>query len=326
MKRRALLVASGAWLFAAAVRSIAQTPKAPRRIAILVSGAEAGSRTTLDAFRTTLKELGYVDGRELSIEVRWTNDRTERLPALAAEVAALKPEVIVTAGSAGVAACMKVTSSIPIVFATAGNPVERGFVSSLRRPGGNVTGVIVHAGLVQKLVEMTREALPAARRLAILVHDQDPAHKDALDSFEQSVPRFKFDPVIVRIARADELDRAFIELAERKAEALIVTNLSLMASLRQQLAERARKARLPLFSTNPGFAEAGGLMSYGTSTVENWRRAAALVDQILRGAKPGDLAVEQPERFELLVNLKTAKAIGVSLSPTTMLRATKVIE
>jgi putative ABC transport system substrate-binding protein len=145
-------------------------------------------------------------------------------------------------------------------------------------------------------------------------------------SDEPSARRFNFEPVIVRIARADELDRAFNELAQRKADALIVPALSLLTSLRQQLVERTRKAHLPLLSLNPFFAETGGLLSYGTPTDENWRRAATLVDKILRGAKAGDLPVEQPERFQLVVNTKTAKAIGVSLSPTTMLRADKVIE
>ncbi len=326
MKRRAVLLAGGAWLAAAATRSFAQTSKALRRIVLVHPGIQAAFRRNFDAFRTAIKELGYVEGKDISIEARWAEGKTELLESLAAEVVALNPAVILTGTTAAVAACMKATSSIPIVFATAGSPVERGLVSSLRRPGGNVTGIIVHSGLVQKMVEIAREALPAARRLAILVHDKDPIYKEVLDNFAQSALRFKFESVMVRISRADELGRAFIELAQRKAEALIVTNMSLVNSLRQQLVERSRKARLPLFSTNPSFAETGGLLSYGTSTDENWRRAAVMVDKILRGAKPADMPVEQPERFELIVNAKTAKAIGVSLSPTTMLRADKVIE
>lgn len=195
MKRRAILVAGGACLLALSMRSLAQAPKAPRRIALVHPGTQDGFRREFDVFRTALTELGNVEGKDIS-----------------------------------------------------------------------------------------------------------------------------------SIARADELERSFNELAQRKAEALIVTNLSLVASLRQQLVERTLKARLPLLSINPYFAETGGLLSYGTSTDENWRRAAAMVDKILRGAKPGELPVEQPERFLLVVNMKTAKAIGVSLSPATMLRADKVIE
>ncbi len=326
MRRRALLAASGAWLAAAAGRLFAQMGKPPRLIVLVHPGTQKGFQEDFDVFRTTLQKLGYVEERDIAFQNRWAEGAMARLEPLAAEAAALRPALILTASSAGVAACRKATSSIPIVFATAVNPVEQGFVASLRRPGGNVTGIILHSDLWQKLIEVTREALPKVRRLAILTHDQDPIHKGSLKAFEQSAPRFKFEPLVVRISRADELDRAFNELAQGKAEALYLPNLALLASLDKQLVARALKARLPLLSSNPSFAEAGGLLSYGTPRDENWRRAAALVDKILRGAKPGDLAVEQPERFELIVNLKTAKAIGVKLSPTTMLRATKVIE
>jgi len=326
MKRRAILFASGAWLAAAATRSFAQAPKAPRRIALVHPGIQAGFRRDFDAFRAALKELGHEEGKDISIEVRWAEGKTERLDSLAAEAVALNPAVILTGSSAGVAACRKATSTIPIVFTTAADPVGQGFVASLRRPGGNVTGIVLHAGLTGKIVEIAREALPAARRLAILVHDQDPRHKNHLDVFEPSARRFKFEPLVVRIARADELDRAFNELAQRTADALVVPNLALLTSLRQQLVEHARKGRLPLLSTNPYFAETGGLLGYGTTTEENWRRAAALVDKILRGANPAEIPVEQPERFQLVVNMKTAKAIGVSLSKVTLLRADRVIE
>ena len=326
MRRRALLAASGAWLAAAATRSIAQASKASRRIALVHPGTQAAIQPLFDAFRATLKELGYVEERDTSFDVRWAEGKTERLESLAAEAVALNPAVMLTGSSAGVAACKKATSSIPIVFTTAAEVVEQGFVSSLRRPGGNITGIILHPGLSAKIVEVARDALPRARRLAILVHDQDPFYKTTLRIFEPSARNLKFEPLIVRIAGGDDLDRAFNELAKRKADALIAPNLALLNSLRQQLVERSLQARLPLFSTFLSFAEIGGVLSYGTPLDENWRRAAALVDKILRGAKPGDLAVEQPERFELVVNMKTAKAIGVKLSPTTLLRATKIIE
>ena len=204
--------------------------------------------------------------------------------------------------------------------------MEQGFVASLRRPGGNITGISLYAGLSAKIVEITREAMPIVRRLAILVHDQDPIHKALLDEFEPSVRPFNFEPVVARISRAEDLERGFKELADRNVEALYLPQMALLVSLRYQLVERALTARLPLLSNAPIFVEAGGLLSYGTRVEENYRRAAALVDKILRGAKPGDLPVEQPERFELIVNLKTAKAIGVTLSPATLLRADKVIE
>ena len=272
-----------------------------------------------------MKELGYVEGRDISIEVRWADGRTERLASLAAEVVASNPAVIVTGSSEGVAACKQATSSIPIVFATAASVVEQGFVASLRQPGGNITGVVLH-GLHAKIVEVIRDALPAARRLAVLVHDKDRNHKIVLDSFEPAARRFKFEPVVARVTRAEDFERAFKELTDRKADALYVPNLALLTSNRDRLIELTLIARLPHFSANPDIAVAGGLLSYGTSLVENYRRAAALVDKILRGAKPGELPIEQPERFQLIVNMKTAKAIGVTLSPATMLRADKVIE
>ena len=297
-----------------------------RRIAFVPPGTEEGYRAYFNAFLAGLKDLGYVEGRDVSIEVLWGDNKIEGLASRAAAVVARNPAVIVTGSSASVAAFKKATSSIPIVFATAGAVVEQGFVASLRRPGGNITGVILHSGLSAKIVEITREALPKVRRFAILVDDKDPIHKTMLDDFEPSARRFNFEPLVVRVSRAEDLERAFKELAERNAEALYLPPLALLGSLRYQLVQRALKARLPHLSTAPISVEAGGLLSYGTRVEENYQRAAALVDKILRGAKPGDLAVEQPERFQLIVNLKTAKAIGVTLSPVTLLRADKVIE
>ena len=260
------------------------------------------------------------------IEARWAEDKTERLASLASEVVASNPAVIVTASSAGVAAFKQATASIPIVFATAFNPIEQGFVASLPHPGGNITGVIVYSGLTRKLVEVARDALPKARRLAMVIHDTDPAHRFALESFEATARSFSFEPMIVRVARATDLDRAFSELAARKADVLFLPNLTFFTSQRNQFAERALKVRLPLLTTSEQNTESGGLLSYGTVVEENYRRVAGLVVKILRGAKPGDLPVEQPERFQLVVNLKTARAIGVSFSRDFMQRTDRVIE
>jgi len=326
MKRRALLFASGAWLATAAAHSFAQTSKSPRRVAVLLPGTQSGYRSRFDAFRAELKKLGYIEGRDILIKERWAEDKTEMLASLAAELVALSPAVILTATSAGIAACKKATSTIPIVFASGGRPVEQGFVSSLRRPGGNITGILTHFDLAAKMVEVAREVFPQAQRLAILVHDSDPAHKSMLDLIVQSAQHFKFDPVVVRVARAEGIDRAFNEIINRKADALYLMPLAFSVSHSKQFIDRSLKARLPLLSGHHDTTVAGGLLSYGTWREENFRRAAALVDKILRGAKPGDLPVEQPERFEVVVNVKTAKAIGISLSPATMLRADKVIE
>lgn len=320
MRRRALLLFGGAALLtgAATIRSFAQ--KSRPLIAVLIPGTQSAYRSRLEAFRAELKNLGYIEGRDVQLEMRWGEDRTGQLEELAAELVALHPAVILTASSAGVAACRKATTTIPIVFATAASPVEQGFVASLARPGGNVTGVAIHP-MERKMVELAREALPQARRLAILVHDADPVHKLFLADFLEACAKLKFEPVVGRVNRVEDLGLAFNEVVSQKPAALVLPNQVFMLSNERYLIERTLQAKLPLIT---GLAEttlAGGLMSYGTSRTENFRRAASMVHKILRGAKPGDLAVEQPERFDLVVNAKTMQAIGVELSPVTMQRA-----
>ena len=271
-----------------------------------------------------LKSLGHIEGRDILIEARWAEDRSEKLPALAQELVRLTPVVILTTGP-GIAACKKATSVIPIVFATGTTPVERGFVESLRRPGGNITGVLL-PDLTEKTMEVVREALPRAQRLAILLHEVDPFFGPTLDAVVSAANRFKFEPVIVRVKRVEELASAFDEIVRSKPDALFLTGQAFTLSHHPYLVERSLAARLPLFSPREEATEAGGFLSYGSSRIENFRRAATLVDKILRGARPGDLPVEQPERFQLIVNLRTAKAIGVTVPQSTLLRANKVIE
>jgi putative tryptophan/tyrosine transport system substrate-binding protein len=297
VKRRGVLAAGAAWLASAATGVFGQAAGTLRRIVFVHPGTQAGYQSLFGAFRAELKERGHIEQRSITIDVLFAEGKTDRLSALAAQAVALKPTVIVTGTSAGIAACMKATSSVPIVFATGFNPVQQGFVSSLRRPGGNVTGVIVYSDLAAKVVEITREIFPQMARLALLIHDVDPAHKIVLENFVPSAQRFHFKPQIVRVARAEDLDRAFKEISDQAADALYVPELAFTTSY-----------------------------SYGTGREENFRRAGALVDKILRGAKPGELPVEQPERFLLVVNRKTAKAIGATLSPVTMLRADRFID
>lgn len=268
-----------------------------------------------------------MEGRDIAIDARWADHKADRLAALAAEVALAKPEIVVTHSSAGVLAARKVAAAIPIVFATAASPVEQGFVASLQRPGGNITGVVIFGpDLVQKLVEIAREAFPAARRIAVLIHDPDPVHKLTLTRFEPAARRFGFEPLIGRFTRPDDIEAVFGRLSEQKVEAAIISQQAFFTSNRRRIIEQSLKARLPLLSASNVIVEGGGLLGYGTQTEENYRRAATLVDRILRGAKPGNLPVEQPERFQLVVNRKTAKLIGVELSPLTMLRADRVID
>jgi putative ABC transport system substrate-binding protein len=297
-----------------------------RRVAFANPGSESGNRPLLDVFLETLKEKGHVEGRTITVDVRWASDRTDRLPAFAAEVVATRPDVIVTASSAGVAAFKAATSSIPIVFATATNPVEQRFVASLQRPGGNVTGVAVYLALTPKLVEVTREALPKARRLALMLHERDPISNEALKDFEPVAKRLRFEPVVIQVRDAADLGSAFAALVEKKVDAAIVAQLQLFGSNFEVLGERAVQARIPLIAANIRWAGLGAVVSYGTDSRENYRRAAAMVDGILRGAKPADMPVEQPERFQMIVNRRIAKQIGVEVSQVTMLRADRVID
>ena len=325
MKRRSVLFSIGAWLAACAMPAHPQGGR-PRRIAFFHPGTEETSRVHLEAFRAALRERGHVEGRDVSIETSWGGGKTERMEATAAQIVARKPDLIVTATSAATAAFKKATTTIPIVFATGFNPVEQGLVSSLRHPGGNVTGVLVYSEIAGKIVEVAREAFPRAQRLAILVHVPDSAHKFALEQFVAAAPRFEFESIVVRVTRVVELDRVFAEVDERRADALYMADLAFNYSHHEQLIERALQRKLPLLSGYHDVTEKGGLLSYGGPREENYRRAAALADRILRGASVGDLPVEQPEHFQLVVNRKTANAIGVSVSAVTMLRADRIID
>ena len=318
MKRRALLFCAGALILVGGKVS-AQEQKL-RRIAYL-----GNTRRYYGVFRATLKELGYSEGRDIVIEPR-LEARYDQFPAAAAELVALNPEVIVTAGSAQIAALKKATATIPIVFATAGDPVAQGFVASLHRPGGNITGVMTHSGLNAKIVEIAREALPAAKRLGIVVAETDVYQKYVLEQFEPAAHRLKFEPIVVRARGAGDLPRAFEELARRKADAAIIPSMTLLNVNHQQVAALGKKMKLPLLSPHDGFAPAGGLLSYGPPREESYRRAAILTDKILRGATPAELPVEQPERFQLVINRATAKAIGAKLSEVTMFRADRIID
>lgn len=294
-------------------------------MASLLPGTPSAYQTRFDAFRAELKSRGQIEGRDIVVDARWADERIERLPRLAAEMVAQSPAVIFTATSAGVSACMRATSKIPIVFATAGNPVEQKFIVSLARPGGNVTGVLVHS-LEAKIVEIAREALPGLKHMAILVHEADPVSASMRDAFIAACTRFKIEPKVVTVRRVEELALAFNEVLKAKPDALYLPNTWFMLSHGRYLAQNAREAKIPLLTGREETTMDGGLLSYGTDRIENFRKAAMLVDKILRGANPAEIPVEAPERFQFVVNKKTARAIGVQISPTTIMRADRVIE
>lgn len=317
-----LLAGSAALPGAAAAQAQARSSKL---VAVLLPGTPSGYAARFDAIRAEFKRAGLVEGRDIAIEVRWGEEKTEKIEALAAELVALKPDVILTSASTATLAFKKLTSSIPIVFATVSTPVERGLVASLSRPGGNVTGIMVHM-LDGKVVELAREALPKARRVAMLVNEGDPGGALAQDLFLSAAKSMKFEARVVRVRRIEELALALNEVIKGKPDALYVPNTSFMISNAAYIVERSIGAKMPLLGGRIEAAESGALLSYGFDRLESFRKAATLAARILRGANPAEMPVELPERLQMTINLKTASAIGVRLPDSIRQRADRVIE
>jgi putative tryptophan/tyrosine transport system substrate-binding protein len=303
-----------------------QAPKAPR-IGVLHPGAPAAASQFVAAFKQGLREHGYVEGQNIVVERRFAEARAERLSDIAAELVRLKVDVIVTASDVGIAAVKQQTETIPIVMANSTDPVGTGFVASLARPGGNVTGLSnISPELSAKRLELLKEAVPGLSRVAIM---WSPDVRGAVLDYketENAARSLRLQLQSAEVSRADDFSRAFSALTIRRAEALIVAGSPLTYINRGQIASLAQKNRLPSMSTQREFADAGGLITYGPNLAEQWRRAATYVDKILKGAKPGDLPVEQPTKFELVINLKTAKALGLTIPPSLLRRADQVIE
>jgi ABC-type uncharacterized transport system substrate-binding protein len=278
------------------------------------------------AFVQRLRELGWVEGQTISIEYRWAEGRFEHSPAIIAEFVRLKVDIIVTNSTPNVLAAKQVTSAIPVVFPSAGDPVGNGLVTSLARPGGNITGLSVQSSeLAQKLVQLLREFLPTLRRLATLYHVGNPVAALQTDAVNAAASKLGLDIAVVEIRSAEEIAPA-IEALKDRTDALIVPSEPLYNTNRNQINSLALRARLPTIYFDRLYVETGGLMSYGPHWPSRWRRAADFVDKILRGAKPADIPVEQPTTFELVINIKTAKALGLKVPPTVLARADEVIE
>jgi ABC-type uncharacterized transport system substrate-binding protein len=277
------------------------------------------------AFTQRLRELGWIESSTVALEYRWAEGRRERLTAIAAEFVGLKVDVIVTAGSA-FRALKQATSDIPIVLAIAEDPVEAGFVASLARPGGNITGLAIQrADSLGKRLELLREVVPGLRRLAILANVGDPNTVREMGEVEAAGRSLDFAVAKLEIRRADDIDPAFAAL-KGGADALYVCADPLVNTNRLRINSLALAARLPTMHFVKVYVEAGGLMSYGPSFADLFRRSADYVDKILRGAKPGDIPIEQPTRFDLVVNLTTAKALGLAIPESFLLRADEVLE
>jgi len=313
---------------AAATWPLAARAQGAKRPTIgLLGGATASAQTQWTAALVQrLRELGWVEGQTVAIEYRWVEGRFERSPAIIAEFVRLKVDVIVTHATPNVLAAKQATSVIPIVFASAGDPVGNALVDSLARPGGNVTGLSVQSSeLAYKIVELLRDLLPNLGRLAILYHIGNPVAALQTDAVKAVAGRFGLDVVIVEIRRAEDIAPA-IEALKGRTDALIIPSEPLYNTNRIQINSLALRVQLPTIYFDRLYVETGGLMSYGPNWPGIWRRAADLVDKILRGAKPADIPVEQPRSFELVINLKIAKALGLTVPWTLLALADEVIE
>ena len=281
----------------------------------------------LEAFRHALRERGWVEGHNLALEYRFAEGRFERLPTLAAELVGLHVDVLVTEGSEGVQAAQHATQTIPIVMRSVGDPVQRGFIASLARPGGNITGLAGAGGdLNRKRLELLKEALPTLTRVAVLWNPPQPAHTPMLKALEDSVQAVGVQLHPVAVASLTDFEGAFAAMRTGHAEALMIFGSDLHSSHVRRLADLALQSGLPTMAGAREFAESGGLMTYGPSARDALGRVAYYVDRLLKGTKPADLPVEQPTKFELVLNRKTAEALGITFPPTLLVFADEVLQ
>ena len=326
MNRRAFIALLGgatAWPLAASAQQPAKLPT----IGVLSPGTSSRDSHLFAAFVQRLRGLGWTEGRNVAIEYRWAEGRNERAAEIAAEFVRLKVDVILTSGTAPVIAAKQATSVIPIVFATAGDPVSTGVVANLARPGGNVTGLsLQQTDLATKRLELLREVVPGLRRLTIMAHAGAPSAVLEMGEVEAAARALGLRVDTFKIRRADEIAPRAFEALKDRADALYVCTDPLLNTNRTRIITLALGARLPTMYQLRDHVEVGGLMSYGPNLPDLWRRAADYVDKILRGAKPGDLPVEQPTKFDLVINLTTAKTLGLTIPESMLLRADEVIE
>jgi putative ABC transport system substrate-binding protein len=328
MNRRELITLLGGAAVARPLAARAQQIGKRRRIGYLGSSSPSLERHLVDAFRQKLRELGHLEGENIAIEYRWAEGRDDRLPGLAAELARLQPDVIVTTGTPGTLAAKTATSTIPIVFASSGNPVSGGLVAGYARPGGNVTGfTVLGPELEGKRLQILREVVPGLSRIAVLWNPANPA---VIDFYQQTQAAaaalgLVLQPV-VEVRRVDDLKSALSTIADAQAHAMIVLADRLLLAARIPIVNFAATSRLPAIYPYRGYVDAGGLMSYAASDIDQFHRTAVYVDRILKGEKPADLPVQEPVRFELVINLKTAKPLGLDVPPTLLAIADEVIE
>ncbi len=318
MKRRDFIAALGGVSLTPLVAH-GQQPKIPKLGILLVGGREPFGRE----FNAGLRDLGYIEGQNIQIEYRSAEGKLPALAGLAAELVGLNVDLLVASETPAVAAAKRATATLPVVMAPAGDPLGTGLVASLARPGGNVTGLsAATAELAGKSLELIREMLPAVRRIAALADPSNPFSKSFLKHIDSSSRAIGVEILVVNVTAPEEFEGAFGGMMRDRAEAVVVQP----TLLRLPIIELALKYRLPSVSGNRAFADGGGLMSYAGSLADRYRNAASYVDKILKGAKPADLPVQQPIKFELVINQKTAKALGLTVPPTLLARADEVIE
>jgi putative ABC transport system substrate-binding protein len=326
--RHATLIATAAIFAALAGSATAQQPKQVYRIGMLRvdSAADPRAQGLTEVFRQGLRELGYVEGKDVVVEYRHADGELGRLPGLAAELVAMRPDVIVAQGTPGTLALKKATSSIPIVVGGAGDLVGAGLVASLARPGGNITGSTnLDPDVSAKRLALLKEAVPGLSRVAVLYHGTPGGDVEELRENETAAKALGVELLPLRVEAAHQFEHAFATMARERAEALIILHGSFTLTHRTDLIALAAKARLPTMSGEASWPESGALISYGYDRHHQWRRAANFVHRILHGARPADLPVEQPLKFELVVNFRTAAALGLDLPRTLLARADVVI-
>jgi putative ABC transport system substrate-binding protein len=326
MKRRDFITLLGGAAVAWPLGASAQQPGKVIRIGFLGLTTAESLPKRPEAFRAGLRDLGYQEGRDIVIEYRWADEKYDRLPALLAELVRLNVDVIVTHGTPGVLAAKRATTTIPIVFATSGDALASGLVSSLTQPGGNVTGLTYfNPELAAKRLELLKEIMPGLTDVGVLLNPVNPMNEPIIPAMKLTAQALKLELHQFGAREPAEFEGAFAAMAARRVGALVVLDDTTLIASASAVANLALQQRLPSIGW-PDYAVVGGLMAYGVNFLDMFRRAATFVDKILKGAKPGDLPVEQATKFETIVNRKTAKAIGIDVSTSLLLRADEVIE
>jgi len=327
MRRREFIKAMAGSAVAWPLTARAQQAGKIWRIGMLETTSATLNAANVEAFRSALQRLGYIEGQNLVIDYRSADGRSERLPALAAELIRVKSDIIVTRGTPSALAAKNATTTIPIVMASIGEPVETGLVASLPRPGGNITGLSAFVTeLAAKRIEMLKELAPQIARVGLIDNMSNRSVPPQWDETKFAAQALRIEAHLFDVRKPEDIARAFDAALEKRVDALTVGNDTVVIASRSQVAVLAARHRLPAIYATREFVDAGGLLSYAAHYPDLYRRAAAYVDKIFKGAKPADLPVEQPTKFELVINLKTARGLGLTVPPMLLARADEVIE